>query len=71
MRVSERSHATARPPTAPFEAWSLRTLTIQISKGAQMDAGKVFVLIMSVLVIAILAYLDLNARRNRKTPGKE
>ena len=31
-----------------------------------MDAGKVFVLIISVLVIGILAYLDLNARRNRK-----
>ena len=35
-----------------------------------MDAGKVFVLIMSVLVIAILAYLDLKARRNRQA-GKE
>ena len=36
-----------------------------------MDAGKVFVLIMSVLVIGILVYLDLNARRNRKTPEKD
>jgi hypothetical protein len=36
-----------------------------------MDPGKLFVLIMSVLVIGILAYLDLKARRNRRTLEKD
>jgi len=36
-----------------------------------MDAGKVFVLVMSVLVIVILAYLDYKARQNRKSPEKD
>jgi len=36
-----------------------------------MDAGKVFVLVISVLVIVILAYLDYSARRSRKSPEKD
>ena len=31
-----------------------------------MDAGKVFVLLLSALVIGILAYLELKSRRARR-----
>jgi hypothetical protein len=31
-----------------------------------MDAGKVFVLLVSVLIIGILTYLELNSRRSRQ-----
>jgi hypothetical protein len=33
-----------------------------------MDAAKLFVLVVTVLVVGILAYMESNARRNRNTP---
>jgi hypothetical protein len=36
-----------------------------------MNSGEVFVLIMCVAVIGVLAYLDLKARRNRRTLEKD
>ena len=40
-----------------------------------MDAGKIFVLIMTVLAVGLLAYLELRSRRDRKnseqTPQKD
>ena len=36
-----------------------------------MDVAKVFVLIITVFIIGILTYVELNARRNPKTPKKD
>jgi len=34
-----------------------------------MDAGKIFVIVLTVLVMALLAYLEMKARRTRRDEG--
>jgi hypothetical protein len=33
-----------------------------------MDAAKLFVLVITAVVVGVLAYMESNARRNRNTP---
>ena len=34
-----------------------------------MDAGKIFVFVLTVLVIGVLVYLEMKARRTRREEG--
>jgi hypothetical protein len=36
-----------------------------------MDAGKVFVLVLIVVVVGVLTYLELYARKSRNEPKQE
>jgi len=41
------------------------------NRGVSMDAGKVFVLVLIVVVVGVLTYLELYARKSRNEPKQE